>query len=125
MRSGADDEMTSGIGGPGADIIKKGPGGGPEADIIKQAPGVRHEGALPLVAAELFVLIDLPKLSTGTPANVPMRGIDPASFGVREEASLVEGRMLRFGTNEVVVERAAARSYAGLRVGSEIKAGQN
>ena len=112
MRSGADDEMTSGIGGP-------------EADIIKQAPGLRHEGALPLAAAELFVLIDLPKLSTGTPANVPMRGVDPASFGVREEAKLVEGRMLRFGTNEVVVGRAAARNYAGLNVGSEIKAGQN
>ena len=43
-----------------------------------------------------------------------MRGIDPASFGVRDEAQLVEGRMLRFGTNEVVVGRAAARSYAGL-----------
>jgi putative ABC transport system permease protein len=112
MRSGADDEMTSGIGGP-------------EADIIKQAPGLRHEGALPLAAAELFVLIDLPKLSTGTPANVPMRGIDPASFGVRAEAKLTEGRMLRFGTNEVVVGRAAARTYAGLTVGSEIKAGQN
>ena len=112
MRSGADDEMTSGIAGP-------------EADIIKQAPGLRHDGTLPLAAAELFVLIDLPKISTGTPANVPMRGIDPASFGVRPEARLVEGRMLRFGTNEVVVGRAASRQYAGLKVGSEIKAGQN
>jgi hypothetical protein len=52
-------------------------------------------------------------------------GIDPASFGVRAEAKLTEGRMLRFGTNEVVVGRAAARTYAGLTVGSEIKAGQN
>ena len=33
--------------------------------------------------------------------------------------------MLRFGTNEVVVGRAAARQFAGLTVGSEIKAGQN
>ena len=111
MRSGADDEMTSGISGP-------------EADIIKQAPGLRHEGTQALVSAELFVLIDLPKKSTGTPANVPMRGIEPTSFPVREEAKLVEGRMLRFGTNEVVAGRAATRQYAGLSVGSEIKAGQ-
>ena len=111
LRSGSDDEMTSGLSGP-------------EADIIKQAPGLRHEGTQALVSAELFVLIDLPKKSTGTPANVPMRGIEPTSFPVRAEAKLVEGRMLRFGTNEVVAGRAATRQYSGLSVGSEIKAGQ-
>ena len=111
MRSGADDEMTSGIGGP-------------EADIIKQAPGLRHENNRALAAAELFVLIDLPKKSTGTPANVPMRGIDSTTFQVRDETKLVEGRMLRFGTNEVVVGRAAARQFTGLSLRSEIKAGQ-
>ena len=111
LRSGSDDEMTSGLSGP-------------EADIIKQAPGLRHQGDQALVSAELFVLIDLPKKSTGTPANVPMRGIEPTSFPVREEARLVEGRMLRFGTNEVVVGRAAVRQFVGLSVGSEIKAGQ-
>jgi len=111
FRTGADDEMTSGFSGP-------------EADIIKQAPGLKHEGNQALAAAELFVLIDLPKISTGTPANVPMRGIDTTSLPVRAEAAVVEGRMLRFGTNEVIAGRAATRQYAGLRVGSEIKAGQ-
>jgi putative ABC transport system permease protein len=111
FRTGADDEMTSGIGGP-------------EVDIIKQAPGLRREGGRPLAAGELFVLIDLPKTSTGTPANVPMRGVEPESFPIRNEAKIVEGRMLRFGTNEVLAGRAATRQYAGLSVGSLIKAGQ-
>jgi putative ABC transport system permease protein len=111
FRTGADDEMTSGVAGP-------------EVDIIKQAPGLRHEGHQALAAAELFVLIDLPKISTGTPANVPMRGVEPESFPVRAEAKLVEGRMIRFGTNEVVAGRAATRQFAGLSLGSEIKAGQ-
>jgi len=53
-----------------------------------------------------------------------MRGIDSTTLQVRDEAKLVEGRMLRFGTNEVVVGRAAARQFAGLSLGSEIKAGQ-
>ena len=110
FRTGADDEMTSGFSGM-------------EADIIKQAPGLKQEGNQPLAAAELFVLIDLPKISTGTPANVPMRGIEPASLPVRPEAKLIEGRMLRFGTNEVIAGRAATRQYAGLQVGEEIKAG--
>ncbi len=111
FRTGADDEMTSGFGGP-------------ETDIIKQAPGLKHEGNQVLAAAEMYLLIDLPKISTGTPANVPMRGIEPASFPIRAEAKLVEGRMLRFGTNEVIAGRAATHQYAGLKVGSEIKAGQ-
>jgi putative ABC transport system permease protein len=109
LRTGADDEMTSGLGGP-------------EADIIKEAPGIRHDGARVLAAPELFVLIDLPKISTGTPANVPMRGIDPASFGVREESSSRDGRW--FGTN-VVVGRAAARQYVGPTVGPRSRLGSS
>src|SRR5437588_10190838 len=51
MRSGADSEMTSGIGGP-------------EADVIKQAPGLMHDGNRPIASAELFVIVDLNTAST-------------------------------------------------------------
>jgi putative ABC transport system permease protein len=111
MRSGADTEMTSGLEGP-------------EAEIIKQAPGIRRDGQRPMASAELFVVIDLPKRSTNTPANVPMRGIEPIALSVRDEVSLVEGRMFGFGTNEVIVGRAASGQFAGLTVGSEIRSGQ-
>jgi len=111
MRSGSDSEMTSGLSGP-------------ETDIIKQAPGLAREGRAPVASAELFVIIDLPKASTGTSANVPMRGIEPAALAVRDEVKIVEGRMLRFGTNEVVVGAAAARQFAGVTVGSSIASGQ-
>lgn len=111
MRSGADSEMTSGLGGP-------------ETEIIKQAPGLARDGRTAIASAELFVIIDLPKASTGTSANVPMRGIEPAAMQVRDEVSIVEGRMLEFGTNEVLVGAAAARQFAGLSVGSEIRSGQ-
>ncbi len=111
MRSGADSEMTSGLGGP-------------EVDVIKQAPGVRRSGQSPLMSAELFVIIDLPKKSTGTSANVPMRGIEPLTMQVRDEASIIEGRMFNFGTNEVIAGRGAAAQFAGLTVGNEIHSGQ-
>jgi putative ABC transport system permease protein len=111
MRSGADTEMTSGLGGP-------------EVDIMRQAPGIRRSGQTALAAGELFVIIDLPKRSTGTPANVPLRGVQPVSFEVRPEVSIVEGRMFQFGTNEVVVGRAASGQFAGLDVGAEIVSGQ-
>jgi putative ABC transport system permease protein len=112
MRSGADSEMTSGLAGP-------------EVDIIKQAPGVRRDDRGALASAELYVIIDLPKVSTNTPANVPMRGIEPSAPGVREEVSIVEGRMLEFGTNEIVVGRAASGQFKGLRLGDQVTSGQN
>jgi putative ABC transport system permease protein len=111
MRSGADAEMTSGLSGP-------------ETDVIKQAPGIVREGQQLAASAELFVITDLPKISTGTSANVPLRGIEPAAFFVRDGASIIDGRMFQFGTNEVVVGRAASKQFAGLTVGSTVTSGQ-
>jgi putative ABC transport system permease protein len=111
MRSGTDSEMTS--------ILS-----GAEVEIIKQAPGLLRDNQRALASGELLVLIDLPKLSTGSEANVPLRGIEPETFKVRDEAKLVEGRMFRFGTNEVIAGRSASRHFAGLSLGSEVKTGQ-
>jgi putative ABC transport system permease protein len=111
MRSGASDEMASGLAGP-------------ETEIIKQAPAILRDGQRVLASAELYVVIDLPKRSTGTPANVPLRGVEPVTPQVRHEARLVEGRMLQFGTNEIVAGRAATRQFDGLSVGSQVKSGQ-
>jgi putative ABC transport system permease protein len=112
MRSGADSEMTSGVGGT-------------ESDLIRQAPGIRRDGQVALASSELYVIIDQPKISTGTPANVPMRGIGPQTMAVRDNASIVDGRMLEFGTNEVIVGRAASTQFQNLTLGSEIRSGQN
>ena len=112
MRSGADSEMTSGVSGT-------------ESDLIRQAPGIRRDGQTALASSELYVIIDLPKISTGTAANVPMRGIGQQTLGVRDNASIVEGRMLEFGTNEIVVGRAASAQFTGLTLGSQVRSGQN
>jgi putative ABC transport system permease protein len=111
MRSGADSELTSGL--LGADV-----------DLIKQMPGVVRDGQRTVASAELFVMIDLPKRSNNAPANVPMRGVEPEVANVRAEFAIVEGRMFGFGTNEVVVGRAAAGQFQGLNLGAEIQASQ-
>ena len=112
MRSGADSEMTSGLAGT-------------DVDVIKQAPGLRRDGHAALASAELYVIIDIPKKSTNTAANVPMRGIERTAMQVREEVSVVEGRPFAFGTNEVIVGRGARAQFAGLTVGNDIRSGQN
>ena len=110
-RSGADDEMSS--------ILL-----GPEIELIKQAPGIMHEGQTAIASGELFVILAVPKKTTGTDANVPMRGIEPTVMKVRTDASLVAGRMLEFGTNEVIVGRGANNQFVGLNVGDELRSGQ-
>jgi putative ABC transport system permease protein len=112
MRSGADSEMTS--------LLSR-----TEVDTIKQAPGTRRNGESALLSAEVYVIIDVPKRSTNTSANVPMRGIEPTTLAVRDDTSIVEGRMLEFGTNEIVVGRAASGQFAGLTLGSTLRSGQN
>ena len=110
MRGGADSEMTSGFSGA-------------EADVIKQAPGLRRDDNRPAASAELYVLVDLPKRSTGTGANVPLRGVEPIALQVRDEVHLVEGRMFQFGTNEAIVGRSANGQFAGIDLGSEFTSG--
>jgi putative ABC transport system permease protein len=112
MRSGADTELTSGLEGP-------------DVDVIKQAPGIRRGASGPLASAELYVILDVPKKSTNAAANVPMRGIDTTGMAVREEVSLVAGRMFQFGTNEVVVGRAANGQFVSMNVGETIVSGQS
>ncbi|HET9705252.1 MAG TPA: FtsX-like permease family protein [Vicinamibacterales bacterium] len=112
MRSGADSEMTSGLGAT-------------EVDLIKQAPGLQRDGRTAVASAELYVIIDIPKIGTNSPANVPMRGVEPTATAVRGEFSIGEGRMFEFGTNEVVVGRGAAVNFQGLHVGNTIQSGQN
>jgi putative ABC transport system permease protein len=86
---------------------------------------MRRDNRAALASAELYVIIDLPKKSSNSPANVPMRGIEPAALQVRDEVSFVEGRMFQFGTNEIVVGRGANGQFAGLTVGNELRSGQN
>ena len=114
MRSGADSEMTSGVSGT-------------EADLIRQAPGIRRDGQTALASAELYVIIDLPKLSTGSPANVPMRGVEPhGAWPCATSATIVQGRMFRFGTNEVIVGRGANGQFMNLEIGNTVvSSGQN
>ena len=111
LRSGADSEMVSVFGRE-------------ETRVIADTPGIARNDQGPLASAELFVIIDLPKRSTGTDANVPLRGVESAAFPVRENLKIVEGRKFDWGKNEVIVGRGAAREFAGLQVGSTIKVGR-
>ncbi len=110
LRTGADSEMTSGISRE-------------EVRLIKDAPGVAVGPQGAVVSAELFVIINLPKRSSGTDANVPLRGVEAPGFDVRGNIQMVAGRRFESGKNEIIVGAGAARAFAGLDVGQQIKIG--
>src|SRR5260370_23725208 len=89
LRSGATSEMVSGLGRP-------------DTRLIADAPGLSRGPDGPLASSELFVIIDLPKRSTSTDVNVPVRGAERAAFQVRK-LKMVEGRPFEWGKNEVIV----------------------
>jgi putative ABC transport system permease protein len=111
LRSGADTEMTSGLGGE-------------HARLIGEAPGIRPGPNGPLASPELFAIVAIPKRSTGTDANVPFRGVTPAAFDVHERVRIVEGRRFEPGRNEVIVGRGAAREFT-IDMGETVRWGEN
>ncbi len=112
LREGADSEMTSGLSRE-------------EARLIMDAPGVARASDGPLTSAELFVMINLPKRSTGTDANVPLRGVEKAAIAIRGNIEIVEGRTFEPGRNEVMVGAGVARVCSGLDVGRTVRIGLN
>jgi putative ABC transport system permease protein len=112
LRGGSDSEMMSGL------LVDS-------TRIIADAPGVARSAAGPQSSAELFVVVDLPKRSTGTDANVPLRGVQPAAFVVRKNFKILTGRPFEPGKNEIIVGRGAAEQFAGLDLGRTLRWGEN
>lgn len=108
LRSGSDSEMMSGLGGS-------------QTEIITDAPGIARNDAGPIASPELFVIINLPKRSTGTDANVPLRGVSAAAFDTRSSLTMVQGRRFTPGLSELVVGVGAAREFAGLDLGASLE----
>ncbi len=111
MRAGATSEMSSGLSYE-------------QTQLISALPGIVKLDEQPLSSAELFVVVDIPKKSTNTSANVSLRGVMPAAFKVRDKFSIVEGRNFEPGKNELIVGRAAQKQFSNLAVGSVVKFGQ-
>ena len=111
MRGGSDTEMMS--------ILMH-----EDARIIADAPGIRRGPQGSLASGELYLLVDLPRLSTNTEANVPLRGVQPAAFAIRDKLRIVEGRNFEFGKNELIAGIGAAREFRGAQLGSTLKLGE-
>jgi putative ABC transport system permease protein len=106
LRGGSNDEMSSGL------SLQ-------QTRVISDAPGIRRGANGAQTSPELYVVIDIPTVSMGTNANVPLRGVGPNGPALRRGFHIASGRMFRPGSYEVIVGRSAARQFRGLQLGAQ------
>ena len=112
LRKGADSEISSGISRDAANILRAHP-------EVATTPDGR-----PLVSPEVVVLINKPRLGLSGSSNVTVRGVDPEAFLLRDRVRIVDGRMFRPGTDEVVIGQRIARRFRDCAIGDHIRFGQ-
>src|SRR5258705_1961256 len=95
-----------------------------DVPIIESLPQVaRASDGRPLSSPELVTIIALPRQTDNQPANVPVRGVGPRAFDVRDTLKMAEGRRFMPGTREINVGRLALGRFKGLAVGSDVRFG--
>jgi putative ABC transport system permease protein len=107
LRAGSPSEM---MGGVTLDSVK----------IVQDAPGIARDAAGPLITQEVVGVMPFPLISTGTDANVQVRGVSPTVLRIRTFVKIVQGRMFQPGLSELIVGKNAVKTYAGLKLGDSV-----
>jgi len=95
-----------------------------QASVLETQPEVAvGEGGRPVLAKEVVVLISLAKRGTDKPSNVIIRGVNEQSLAMRPQVRLLEGRMPRRGSAEILAGESVARRFAGAGIGETLRFG--
>jgi ABC-type antimicrobial peptide transport system permease subunit len=112
LRKGAGAEINSGITRA-------------QAAIVESVAGIATDGnGQRLVSKEPVVLNTLPKRGNGKPSNVTLRGTSALGMQLRPQVKIVEGRMFRPGTSEIIAGRAIAKGFEGAALGETLRFAQ-
>jgi putative ABC transport system permease protein len=86
--------------------------------LIETIPEVAHgiDGAA-LVSKETLVLTQIPKRGSDRPQNVVVRGLPAMGLQLRPQVKVVDGRMFRPGTSEIIVGKSIAEGFEGVDIG--------
>ena len=106
LRGGSDNELSSFVDTAAMNVVASMPG------VVESSP-------------ELYMVADVPKRSTGTDANLIVRGIAEGGFAVHDEVRIVEGRRFETGRGEVIAGRGAHLEFAGVDIGETIRLRQS
>ncbi|MCL2656694.1 MAG: ABC transporter permease [Betaproteobacteria bacterium] len=94
--------------------------------LIPQAPGIARDAqGRPIASPEIVVAANLP-IKNGAPGeegSVQLRGVGEQAWAVRPHVRIVEGRRFKPGLRELVVGKGAAKQFAGMQPGREVRLG--
>lgn len=105
MRQGSDDEMSSTV----------------QPNVARELvnlPGIAAStDGQPLASREFITILMKPRRHGGGTANVIVRGLDPIGRSLRPNFTIVEGRDIRPGVNEVITSRSIAKRFENFGLG--------
>jgi ABC-type antimicrobial peptide transport system permease subunit len=109
LRQSAQTEIQSGVGRD-------------QASLIETLPGIaRNVDGAPLVSKETLVLIAIPKRGSDKPANLVVRGLPQMGFTIRPQVKLIEGRLFRPGSSEIIVGKGVVDGFDGVGLGETLR----
>jgi putative ABC transport system permease protein len=92
--------------------------------LLQDKPGVARDATgAALVTQEVVGVVPFPLISTGTDANVQVRGVSPNVLAVRPFVTMEGGRMFQPGLTELIVGKNASKTYAGMKLGDTLRLG--
>jgi len=83
----------------------------------------RNPQGEPLMAADVLVLVNLPRRQGAGEANVLLRGLTPRGMELRPQVRLAAGRWFEPGHREVVVSAKLARRFEHFDIGQSFRSG--
>ncbi len=117
IRKSAATEVQSGVGRDQAAVVESLP------EIATDSRGAK------LLSKEPVAVINMPKRKRNAddpdkPSNIVVRGTTAAGFALRPQVRIVEGRMFRPGTSEIIAGRSIARGFSGAGLGENLRFAQ-
>ncbi len=101
-----------------------------QGTVIDSSPEIATDGAgQKLISKEPVAVINMPKRKSNPndpdkPSNIVVRGTTDAGMQMRPQVHIVEGRMYRPGTSEIIAGRAIANGFAGAGLGESLRFAQ-
>jgi putative ABC transport system permease protein len=95
-----------------------------QASLVESLPQIaRGEGGMPMVSKESLVLISIVKKGQDRGSNIVTRGVSPMGLTLRPQVKIVEGRLFRPGSSEIMVGRGVHDQFDGTDIGQTLRFG--
>lgn len=95
-----------------------------QAQIVSTYPEIAADtDGAPLFTNEVYVLINVDNRTSGSEANVVVRGVTDKSFTLRPRVKLVAGRLWQDAGSEIIAGVSAAERFVGCGLGETVRFG--